>query len=161
MAPKGSNNNKATTECDFAPKQQEVIIANLTDLEDLSSKIESLENLPQGHNKKINTLQQQVEAKDKIISDLKVKANRLEQYNQSLSVGINNVSPTTGDSTDTNTVMETLFSTALLPIFQGGLLPSISSFNTILETYHILSAKANDPPTTPQNQSLPDSIPKT
>jgi hypothetical protein len=148
MAPKGSNNNKATTECDFAPEQQEVIIARLTDLEALPSKIESLENLLQGHNKKINTLQQQFEAKDKIISDFKAKANRLDQYNQSLSVGINNVSLPIGDSTDTITVMETLFSKALLPIFQGGLLLSISSYNTIFETAHILPAKANDPPKT-------------
>jgi hypothetical protein len=141
MAPKGSNNNKGNTECDFAPEQQEVIIVKLTDLEALPSKTESLENLPQGHNKK----KQQVEAKDKIISDFKAKANRLEQYYQSLSVGINNVSLPIGDFTDTNTVMETLFSKAVLPVFQGGLLPSISFYNTIFETAHILPAKANDP----------------
>ena len=55
-----------------------------------------------------------------------------------------------GDKTETYEVMQTLFEKALLPIFEGaksrGLLTRIPAFDDILETAHILPAKATDRP---------------
>jgi hypothetical protein len=141
-----SSNGSSTT----TTEQYNNIISKLTALESLPSKLAALEKLLQDQNTKITCLQQQVEAKDKIISDLKAKTNSLEQYHRSWSVRINNVTLPNGDSTDTYTVMRTVFDTALRPIFEGavgrGLLPSVPVFDSILETAHILPAKANDRP---------------
>lgn len=152
MAPRGTNNSTeaSNNSSSTTTEQYNNIISKLTALESLPKKMAALEKLIQEQNTKITHLQQQVEAKDKIICDLKAKTNNLEQYHRSWSVRINNVPLPNGDSTDTPTVMKTVFDTALRPIFEGavsrGLLPSIPVYDSILETAHILPAKANDRP---------------
>ena len=88
--------------------------------------------------------------KDKAIAELTAKTNSLEQYNCSWSIRLNNIQLPDGDRTDTYTVMHTVFDKALRPIFEGakkrGLIPAIPDCDDILETAHILPAKASDRP---------------
>ena len=97
----------------------------------------------------INLLKQITE-KDKAIAELSAKTNSLEQYNCSWSVRLNNIQLPDGDRTDTYTVMHVVFEKALHTIFGGaknrGLIPAIPDCDDVLETAHILPAKASDRP---------------
>jgi hypothetical protein len=119
-------------------------------LESLPGKIASLEKLLHESNAKTAALQAEIVTKDKIILDLRTKANSLEQYNRKWSIRLNNVQLPHGDDTDTDTVMKTIYQKALLPILEGALssklLKRIPAYDELLETAHILPAKNNDRP---------------
>ncbi len=91
--------------------QLELILAKLTVLESLPSKVESLEKLLLASNARADSLQQQLTVKDKIICDLQAKTNSLEQYNRGWSIRLNNIPLPDHDQTDTYTVMKTVFDT--------------------------------------------------
>jgi hypothetical protein len=92
--------------------QLELILAKLTALESLPSKVESLEKLLLASNARADSLQQQLTVKDKIICDLQAKTNSLEQYNRGWSIRLNNIPLPDHDQTDTYTVMKTVFDKA-------------------------------------------------
>jgi hypothetical protein len=83
MAPKAPPINQADIDTIMAKL---TILDSLTEkleaLESLPSKIASLEKLLQESNAKTAALQAEIVTKDKIILDLKTKANALEQYNR-------------------------------------------------------------------------------
>ncbi len=102
-------------------------------------------------NAKVQTLEATVAAKDKIIKDLRDKANSLEQNNRKWSIRINDLPLPHGDDTHTNNNMIfTVYKKVLLPIFQGaldkGLLSDIPKYDSVLETTHILPASDCNPP---------------
>jgi hypothetical protein len=152
MAPSGKTNKSAAAIADIPDTntQLEVIISKLTALESLPAKVASLEKLLCYLKTENATLQKQIADKDKTIAELTAKTNSLEQYNRSWSVRLNNIQLPNGDQTDTYTVMQTVFDKALRPIFEGakkrGLIPNIPDCNDVLETAHILPAKASDRP---------------
>jgi hypothetical protein len=156
MAPTGRNSKNTTTtaaaiaEIPDTNMQLELIISKLTALESLPAKVAALEKLLHESNARNTALQQQIATKDKLIADLTAKTNSLEQYNRSWSVRLNNIHLPNGDKTETYTVMQTVFDKALRPIFEGaknrGLITTIPDFDDVLETAHILPAKASDRP---------------
>jgi hypothetical protein len=149
MAPKTPPINQADMDTIMAKLS---ILDSLTEkleaLESLPSKIASLEKLLQESNTKTAALQAEIIIKDKIILDLKTKANSLEKYNRKWSIRLNNVQLPHSD--DTDTVMKTIYQKALLPILEGALssklLKRIPAYDELLETAHILPAKYNDRP---------------
>jgi hypothetical protein len=118
MPPKGSS--KYTSEF-VTVTQYEALIEKLSVLDTLVSKIENMEKLLITVNAKVLTLEATVAAKDKIIKDLRDKANSLEQYNRKWSIRIKDLPLPHGDNTHTKDVMFTVYEKVLLPIFQGGL----------------------------------------
>jgi hypothetical protein len=130
--------------------QLELILAKLTALETLPAKVAALEKLLSDSNAQNLALKKQIAEKDKALAELTAKTNSLEQYNRSWSVRLNSIQLPDGDKTDTYTVMHTVFKKALRPIFEGakkcGLIPAIPDCDDVLETAHILPAKASDRP---------------
>jgi hypothetical protein len=145
-----ANSKGAAMDPPDTSSQLELILAKLTALESLPSKVESLEKLLLASNARADSLQQQLTVKDKIICDLQAKTNSLEQYNRGWSIRLNNIPLPDHDQTDTYTVMKTVFDKALKPIFEGaidrGMLAKMPAFDEVLETAHILPAKSNDRP---------------
>jgi hypothetical protein len=150
MAPSGRSSKSAAAiaEIPDTNTQLELILAKLTALETLPAKVAALEKLLSDSNAQNLALQKQIAEKDKAIAELTAKTNSLEQYNHSWSVRLNNIQLPDGDRT--YTVMQTVFDKALRPIFEGakkcGLIPTIPDCDDVLETAHILPAKASDRP---------------
>jgi hypothetical protein len=145
------NNKKDTAQQDYVTQSQfEALLERLTILDTLQAKLESMEQLLKTSNAKVLSLETEVAAKDKIILELRGKANSLEQYNRKWSIRINDLHLPHADETETEDVMQTVYDKVLLPIFQGavssGLLKTIPDCNSVLETAHILPAKSNDRP---------------
>jgi hypothetical protein len=152
MAPSGRNSKSAAAIAEIPDMntQLELILAKLTALETLPAKVAALEKLLSNSNAQNFALKKQIAEKDKAIAKLTAKTNSLEQYNRSWSVRLNNIQLPDGDKTDTYTVMHTVFEKALRPIFEGAkkscLIPAIPDCDDVLETAHILPAKASDRP---------------
>jgi hypothetical protein len=119
-------------------------------LESLPNRISALERLLQESNDKAASLQAEVNKKDRVISDMRIKMNALEQYNRKWSVRINNISLPNSEESDTTVVMDAVYRRALLPILEGahstGLIKKIPEVNELLETAHILPAKDSSRP---------------
>jgi hypothetical protein len=93
MPPNGSS--KDTSEF-VTVTQYEALIEKLSVLDTLVSKIENMEKLLITVNAKVLTLEATVATKDKIIKDLRDKANSLEQYNRKWCIRIKDLPlPTT------------------------------------------------------------------
>ena len=88
--------------------QLELFLAKLTALETLPAKVAALEKLLSDSNAQNLALKKQIAGNDKAIAELTAKTNRLEQYNRSWSVRLNNIQLPDGDKTDTYTVMHTV-----------------------------------------------------
>jgi hypothetical protein len=153
---KGSNTTTAAATAG-TPADYDTILAKLDSLteklealESLPSRITALEKLLQESNDKAASLQAEVSKKDRVISDMKVKMNALEQYNRKWSVRINNIPLPNGEESDTTVVMDAVYKMALLPILEGarstGLIKKIPEVSELLETAHILPAKDNSRP---------------
>ena len=129
--------------------QFELLLAKLTALESMPARLDKLEKLLTEANEKVVKMEAEVISKNKIINELKTKANSLEQYNRQWSVRVLNVPLPEGDETDPIKVMHILFNTALLPIFHGalsnGIITSIPKCDEILETAHILPGPDGKP----------------
>jgi len=152
------NNKKDTAQQDYVTQSQfDALLGRLSILDTLQAKLESMEQLLKASNAKVITmetkvitLETEVAAKDKIIMELRGKANSLEQYHRKWSIRINDLPLPHADETETKDVMQTVYNKVLLPIFQGavssGLLTTIPDCDSVLETAHILPAKSNDRP---------------
>ena len=112
---------KASEDSPVTQAQFELLLSKLTALESIPARLEKLESLLVEANHRVSKLEAEVNTKDKIIHDLKTKANSLEQYNRQWSVRVLNAPIPTGEDTDPIKVIQVLFNTALLPIFPGAL----------------------------------------
>ena len=130
--------------------QFDILLAKLTALETLPSKIQSLEKLLTDSIAKTKALQEEVKAKDKLISNMKLKMNSLEQHNRKWSIRVNNIAIPEDESSDPIRVMHHTYHQALLPILNGALqsgdIDSIPAFDELLETAHILPGRDNSRP---------------
>jgi hypothetical protein len=141
------NNKKDTAQQDYVTQRQfKALLERLSILDTLQAKLET-------SNAKVLSLEMEVAAKDKIILELRGKANSLEQYNRKWRIRINNLPLPHADETEPKDVMQTVYDKVLLPIFQGAvsseLLNTIPDCNSVQETAHILPAKSNDRPKLP------------
>jgi hypothetical protein len=151
MAPSGRNSKSAAAIAeipDMNTTQLELILAKLTILATRTAKVAALEKLLIDSNAQKIARSRSPKSTRSLPHSQQV--NSLEQYNFSWSVQLNNIQLLDGDRTDTYTVMQTVFDKALRPIFEGakncGLIFAILDCDNILETTHILPAKASDCP---------------
>lgn len=140
------------------PKQVPVNYQELVDkLEDISktlashtTKFEKLEGILAATKLENSELKKTLCDRDREISKLSEKLNTLEQYGRSWSVRILNLPIPSDLSEDNFAVMQAVFDSVLYPILQGavetGALHKIPHYDEILETAHVLPAKAGTTP---------------
>lgn len=120
-------------------------------LDAYGARFDTLESLLASAQLENKTLKVALEEKDREITSLRRKHNDLEQYQRSWSMRILDLPiPPGEDAHDNSTVMKVVFKKLLEPIFRGaidkGLLHSMPSCDSILETAHILPSKPNQTP---------------
>jgi len=94
------------------------------------------------------SLRATLDKKEREISGLRRKTNDNEQYMRSWSIRILDLAvPRDQDASNPDVIMRLVFNKILLPIFEGAvqrkILTEIPSYDTILETAHILPSKPN------------------
>jgi len=115
-----------------------------------TAKFENLEGLLAAAKKENSELKKNLGDRDCEISRLNEKLNTLEQYGRSWSIRIMNLPIPSEVAEDNFAVMQIVYEKALLPILQGavetGALHKIPHYDEILETAHVLPAKAGSTP---------------
>jgi hypothetical protein len=98
-------------------------------------------------NKANDDLREALKSKDNEITSLKLHCNALEQYNRSWSIRIHGLAVTSEEEKNASLMKKRVYNTILLPILSGavasGDLPSVPPVEAVLETAHVLPAKAN------------------
>lgn len=132
----------------MAPKKPEKpTIDTDTILADIDAKLDTMEKLLNKIREENELLRETVTKKDAEIITLKTRLNAVEQYNRSWSIRINNLPVARAEENNTLKVMEAVYNSIVLPVFQGALdngdIDSIPPIYRVLETAHILPGKPN------------------
>jgi hypothetical protein len=127
-------------------KKLEEVLSKLTLVEELPAQIAELKAMLETSRKEAADLRKTLQNKDSEIASLKLHCNNLEQYNRSWSVRIHGMAVSSEVEKSSKLMKEKVYNSLLLPILSGavasGDLESIPSVNAVIETAHVLPAKA-------------------
>ena len=120
-----------------------------TEIKTLKVLLEDVKN----ENKQLKSVARETEKKFTELNErnnyLENKMNSLEQHHRSWSARILNIPLSATEETDNATVINRVYTLALLPILRGAverkLLPAVPSADQVLEVAHVLPSKAGQP----------------
>jgi len=120
-------------------------------LDAYGARFDTLEKLLADSKQENRALQAAMEEKEREIEELKRTANDQEQYIRSWSIRIMDLPiPPNQDAHNNTVVMQLVYNSLLLPIFQGavdnGMMPNIPTCDQVLEMAHILPCKPGSTP---------------
>jgi hypothetical protein len=120
-------------------------------LDAYGARFDTLETLLASYQAENTALKAALDEKEREITSLKRQTNDQGQYLRAWSIRILDLPiPPDEDAHDNYTVMKHVFHKVLKPIFQGAiqknLLQSMPTFDSVLETAHILPSKPNQTP---------------
>jgi hypothetical protein len=125
------------------------ISAKLSKLDPLPDKLDAMESLLAKLSEENATLKKEIHLRDEEIAGLHHRLNAVEQYNQSWSIRINNLTFPPEDESNPKKVMEAVYHKLVLPILTGalqkGAIEAIPTLHEAIETAHILPGKPNSP----------------
>jgi hypothetical protein len=128
-------------------KKLEDVLEKLSIVESLPAEIASLKAMLEAADMANKKLREEIKSKDASINELKLYCNSLEQYNRSWSIRINGLAVTSEVEKDARLMKKKVYDSLLLPILSGavasGDLLSVPPVEAVLETAHVLPAKAN------------------
>ena len=134
--------------------QREELKSLVNSFKDRFDRLETMLEAAKKENLELKTkhaeMKKTIDDRDREIDSLRDKFNEQEQYIRGWSVRVLNVEVPEGEVSEPTKVMQHVFNRCFLPILQGardkGLLHGIPTAEELLETAHILPAKAGTTP---------------